>query len=361
MKYKPLIILLICFSSQLFSQEEPSIKSVSTCVVFLNDTKIEKLKTNEKAHGLNEENKNNEIPKIYRTYGTAFFVTDSVYSFYLVTAEHLAKDMTLNSDIVINGENDKPIIFKLKDITLRKDSLIWTYNKSADVATLLLDNYSTLLKNSKASFIPLCYIEAKCIPPLREREVTTIGFPLGIGYNNYFSPISKISKPSSGLIEYPRFDNQKISTFFFLDDPSISGFSGSPVFELPTEYIIGNNKIFVSDCSLIGLVHGSLGDKTGGGFAAIVPASYIVETIKISPKYSGILKCEYKNGKLWSERMINNGKPWTVLNNFDKNGNSMEKGSLKNGNGSLFIYNEEGKLEFIENYLNGILINTEKK
>jgi len=86
------------------------------------------------------------------------------------------------------------------------------------------------------------------------------------------------------------------------------------------------------------------------------------------------LICNYKNGKedgktiyyfdngqIWSERIYNDGKPWEVLTNFDINGNVMEKGTLKDGNGTLFIYDENGKLTDIEYYEKGKLKRTEKQ
>ncbi|MGA2624483.1 MAG: hypothetical protein ABSF91_11560 [Bacteroidota bacterium] len=356
------LIILISFSSPLPAQKELSaIKSFSTCVAFLNDTRIETIKVDGEVFQvwLKKPDSNLAIPKTYRLTGTAFFVSDT-FSNYLVTAEHVAREMTLNSDIVIHGQSDKPLVFKLITLAFRRDSLIWTFNGSSDVATLLLDDNSQIYRDSSLGSIPTAIIESDRIP-LREREVTTIGFPLDLGYGKSFSPISKISRPSSGLIELPRFDNNKIATFYLLDDPSISGFSGSPVFELPTNLIVGDQEMFVTAYRLMGLVHGSISDKTGGGFAAIVPAKYIIETIKQSPKYSGVLKWFHENGKLWSERLIKDGRMWSVLNNFDKNGKSVETGTLKDGNGTLYIYDEDGKLLSIDNYLHGLPLNKVSK
>ena len=104
----------------------------------------------------------------------------------------------------------------------------------------------------------------------------------------------------------PRFDNNKPSVFFLLDDPSISGFSGSPVFELPTQLVVGTTQTFVNAYRLMGLVHGSIGDKTGGGFAAIVPSKYIVETIKMALQ-------KHKNINI--NHLIYNGEDYANKNN----------------------------------------------
>lgn len=361
MKYIFKVLIFLVISSPLFAQKDKSaILTFSNSVAFLNDSQIENIWIDGKKQEiwLKDVNDKTLRPKIVRKYGSAFFVRDTAFSFYLVTAEHVARGMSFNSDLVCSGDNYLPIVFKLKDIAFCKDSLNWIYNKTADVAVLLLDNNSKLFGNSSAYFIPIEIVESERIP-VRERDVTIIGFPMDLGYNQYFSPISKISKPSSGLIEYPRFDNQIISTFYFLDDPGISGFSGAPVYELPAEIVIGERQTFVSAYRLMGLVHGSLGDKTGGGFAAIVPSKYIIETLNYSPKFSGTLNWYHENGNLWSQRIINEGRVWTVINNFDSNGKEVEKGSLINGSGSLFIYSEDGVLELIEHYKAGGLVSIE--
>ena len=64
----------------------------------------------------------------------------------------------------------------------------------------------------------------------------------------------------------------------------------------------------------------------------------------------------FENGQIWTERLYRNGQLWTVLSNFDKNGHSHETGTLKDGNGSLNIYNENGTLEEIQYFKNGKLI-----
>jgi len=242
-------------------------------------------------------------------------------------------------------------------LLVNKDSLNWTFNKSADIATILLDITSKIF-----SFIKTISTEiiAQNRIPLREREVTIIGFPMGLGFEKHFSPISKISKPSSGLLELHRFDNNKLADFFLLDDPSIKGFSGAPVLELPTQLVYGKESVHIYTIELMGLVHGSMSEENGGGFAAITPSKYIIETIKNSPKYSGTSKLYHSNGQLWSERIYKNGLLLSVLSNYDKNGNSVDKGTLIDGNGTVNLYDEEGKLYIIDTYKDGVLIDSKE-
>jgi len=77
---------------------------------------------------------------------------------------------------------------------------------------------------------------------------------------------------------------------------------------------------------------------------------------------SGVMEGEEKyffdNGQLWSTRIIKNGVAWTIINNYNKKGEKMDGGTLKDGNGTLILYDEKGKLVEIENYKNGIEINS---
>ncbi|MBS1509840.1 MAG: hypothetical protein JST86_03315 [Bacteroidetes bacterium] len=67
----------------------------------------------------------------------------------------------------------------------------------------------------------------------------------------------------------------------------------------------------------------------------------------------------HANGHLWSERIYKDDKPYTVLSNFNKFDEAVEKGTLTNGNGTLYIYKPDGNLLRIETYANGGLINKE--
>ena len=55
-------------------------------------------------------------------------------------------------------------------------------------------------------------------------------------------------------------------------------------------------------------------------------------------------KYYHTNGQLWTERIYKEGKLWDILCNNNMEGKPLGKGSLKNGNGDLKIYNEGGKL-----------------
>lgn len=73
-------------------------------------------------------------------------------------------------------------------------------------------------------------------------------------------------------------------------------------------------------------------------------------------KPNGTCKYYYDNGQLWTERVLKDGLNWEVKSNFDKNGKPLDKGTLKNGTGSMKLYNEEGQLTETITYENGVEI-----
>jgi hypothetical protein len=69
-------------------------------------------------------------------------------------------------------------------------------------------------------------------------------------------------------------------TFYLLDSPSIGGYSDAPVFYTPGTYMKGNALIASKRITCVGIVHGTISDKTGGKMAAIHPAALILETLE---------------------------------------------------------------------------------
>ena len=59
---------------------------------------------------------------------------------------------------------------------------------------------------------------------------------------------------------------------------------------------------------------------------------------------NGVCRVYHDKGQLWTERIYNNGLIMNVSFNYDVNGNKKEKGTLKDGNGTLLLYNKKGML-----------------
>jgi hypothetical protein len=302
---------------------------------------------------------NNEVrPDLARFIGTGFFIAKEV-DLYFVTAEHVALTTNINTTIQLSLDDRNPLKFKLADLVdpqyISNNKVKWITHPDADVSVIPISNKYTILKG-----IPYEIVLNKLEAPLRERNLIVYGFPLGLGAGKKISPISKRYNPSSGLIDLNRFDNGKPSVFYLIDDPSISGLSGGPVIAFPQklEHFDGTS-ISMGDHQVLGLVHGTI-SKDGGGYGAIVPAKFILETLDLAPSYNGKYIFKYNDGKIWSEVIYKNGLAWEVISNYKRNGMQQEKGTLKDGNGTAYNYDENEKLEFIFHYRNGLIIKYEK-
>ena len=282
-----------------------------------------------------------EDNKVKAANGTGFLVFDEERFIYLVTAQHVAEKLLLNQKITFTDSLDRPSTLLLSEVQ-NSTEIIWTYNPYADVAVLAIHPGSKLFGIKGFIPIPINWLQSKLIPPGRYKEVISFGFPLKLGVGKYFSPISTSSKIASGIIDLKRFDIDKVASFFLLDEPSIPGLSGGPVYSLPS---------FLNSydsATLIGLMHGVISDITGGKFAAIVPSKFIVETINNTKRFSGVYKMYYPNGKLWTERLYENGYLIEVLSNYNPLGKLQDKGTLKNGSGLIKLYDKKGQLAAIE-------------
>lgn len=81
--------------------------------------------------------------------------------------------------------------------------------------------------------------------------------------------------------------------------------------------------------------------------------SYTNDTI------SGSYKYYYSNGQLWIEKEYQNGLLMNVIGSFDSLGNPRDHGTIKNGNGTVKYYTEEGKLYNIQTVESGKIVKEE--
>jgi len=159
------------------------------------------------------------------------------------------------------------------------------FHDSADVAVIQIRNKDVVKPLAGRALTPPLLLESLEAPP-RERALTILGFPLGLGAlvlgpDARVSPITRESRTASGLITLRRGDTKKPAVFFLLDNPSIGGFSGAPVFLFPAPFGQDGALVIPSGESVcVGLVHGTQSDETGGKLTLVVPASSIVDTLK---------------------------------------------------------------------------------
>lgn len=295
-----------------------------------------------------------------KTLGSGFIVVRGL-DFYLITAEHVAKSLNGQSQIKFRGQSGEKKVFLLSEIVdnqTKTSELPWIRHQAADIAILHLGNDSKKIENYGFRAIDYVELVETLASPNRFKDLTIFGFPLGLGETSTtISPITKTVRSASDVVYIKRFDNSIENPFILLDDASIGGFSGGPVIEFNrvpsnTPKIAGKEVRLMS--RVIGLVHGN---RSGGdgldGFAAIVPSAQIIEVLEKAPSYSGEYTYYYPDGSTWSERVYKNGLPWTVKSNYDKNGNPQEKGTLVEGSGLLYNWDEDGTIAEVEIYENG--------
>jgi antitoxin component YwqK of YwqJK toxin-antitoxin module len=73
-------------------------------------------------------------------------------------------------------------------------------------------------------------------------------------------------------------------------------------------------------------------------------------------KIEGLYQYFYENGQLWIEKIYDNDLLMQVLVSYDVKGNEKDKGTLKDGNGTVKYYDEKGNLYDIITYKDGLEI-----
>lgn len=76
---------------------------------------------------------------------------------------------------------------------------------------------------------------------------------------------------------------------------------------------------------------------------------------------NSIYKYYYENGQLWIEMEYKNGLLMNVIGSYDNMGNPREKGTIKDENGTVIYYTEDGKIYSVETFKDGKKIKEENK
>ena len=213
--------------------------------------------------------------------GTGIFVCspagiNTMYG-WIVTADHVAKETTNDTKIVIANQAGKATNLPL---TLFGKLSNWRHHPIADISAFRIELNSLNEPYLDKRFLPLDHFNLEENAVSRDYELTSIGFPkgLGKGKNDYFSPFSFRSYASSGFVTLLRADTNTPSTFFCMENPSVGGYSGCPVFDLGYE----TNGVMTSSRGQTwchGIMHGTMSDDTGGKIAMVTPAFYLKDII----------------------------------------------------------------------------------
>ena len=207
------------------------------------------------------------------TGGTGFIVRDESEKYYLVTATHVARDTTSQTDIWLrNPDTGFPLSFK---INLLNPMVMWLYHPIADMAILEIKCGKTIpcspyFFDLSPYVLELSFFESNFNDvPERESVLTMYGMP-DVYTDLEFAPFTCDSNPASNLW-VSHFDiTGSMFNCFMLDKPSIQGFSGGPVvcFEDPD-----NPRCY-------GIIHGTRQDNTGGKLAIVVHSAYLFELLE---------------------------------------------------------------------------------
>ena len=194
--------------------------------------------------------------------------------YFILTASHVSKVLKNDSKIIFRLSGDKPQIVDLLPIAKNR-SIDWKQHPIADIAIIELDvideSIRTLIGNY--AFPAEMIYRDKELPP-RGADLTFLGYPVLDLDMEHFSPLIFTAYRSSGLITQKRADTKTKCNFYYLNEPSIQGCSGSGLYlsvKKSTMYLNFGRTL------MIGIVHGTHGDNTGGKLAAITPSYYIFD------------------------------------------------------------------------------------
>ncbi len=268
-------------SAQVYSLDELSIAVV---LLYREDVKTVNQDGVEHEVWLKAPDKDMPEPLKAKRSGTGYFIVKN-NQMYLVTAAHVALIMAPNNKAVLRGKEDTPITLSLSELSGYKDKLSWSFHEVADIAVLPLNPTKEIIQQHLTNrFLPFEVLVPDLRTPERETPLTVVGFPKGLGVEGHFSPLTLQSYASSGLLSMKRFDTHKISTLFLLQDPSVGGYSGAPVFDLGRYKWGGAIATTGTGTLCFGIMHGTISDDTGGKLSAVTPSKFIIETLEKSEK-----------------------------------------------------------------------------
>jgi hypothetical protein len=204
--------------------------------------------------------------------GSGIFVAKSDSEGYLLTAAHVAKDCASSTMIVISDASGQAHTISLQKFN---PTMSWRVHPAADLACLEVTPSEDIANLLTGRFFPFSQFHGQATSVSRDDELTAVGFPHGFGATGLFSPLTYRSFASSSLITLQRFDNRKPADFFLLENPSVGGYSGCPVFDLGYRIVGAMTTHTGRPTTCFGIMHGTISDVTGGKLAAVTPSHYL--------------------------------------------------------------------------------------
>jgi hypothetical protein len=202
--------------------------------------------------------------------GTGIFVVKA-NDLYLLTATHVAITTNQTTAVVISDAQGNATSIPLMDFN---NGLVWKHHTVADISALPIQMNPIIQPHLISRLLPFDHFQTQRMPVSRDIELTAVGFPNGLGAQGMFSPLTYRSYASSALISLNRADTNTPCEFFLLENPSVGGYSGGPIFDLGI-MIVGGMTTIKDKTYCLGLMHGTISDQTGGKLAAVTPAHYL--------------------------------------------------------------------------------------
>lgn len=208
--------------------------------------------------------------------GSGFFMAKDDQHLFLITANHVAKKFNSDTIVSMAGNSNNVISLKLNTLMLSTNVI---NHASADISAIAINIsvYNSL--NAGVMIYQTSLIDTTKINTIsRDTELTSIGFPNGLGVSSLFEPLSFRSYPASNIVKnVSGLDGGYVSDVFFMENASCGGYSGCPVLDLG--YKVTGFMTQTSGTYIYGVMHGTMSDNTGGKMAVVTPAYYILQII----------------------------------------------------------------------------------
>lgn len=198
--------------------------------------------------------------------GTGFLISYN-NRIYLVTAAHIAKNLSNKSEVIWNTASGISSKFTFEELQKGIPYSKWFFHPSEDIAI----HPFGFSEKSEHILVPNEMFETKDeVIPLGTK-VYILGFPLNLGIHDILSPISKKAEIASWITTIDNPGIKPTSKFILLDEALAQGFSGAPVFVSPEPQMINNGLTIGTPIKLIGIQSMAISDKTGGKISLVVP------------------------------------------------------------------------------------------
>lgn len=206
--------------------------------------------------------------------GTGIFVAKDQAAF-LVTATHVARGCNANTKLLISDATGNSTELLLSAFN---KGLAWKHHTVGDISVMPIIIDGVVGPHLDRRCFPYDHFHFAKTCVSRDDQLTAVGFPNGLGSKGKFNPLTYRSYASSAFISLNRADTNTESDFFLLENPSIGGYSGCPVFDLGY-MIVGAMTTTKEKTVCYGIMHGTLSDNTGGKLAAVTPAFYLADLL----------------------------------------------------------------------------------